>query len=128
VLPGLLVGLFRADPDEFLEDVAHLDVVHSVGREVDGGELLDDEVEQVLLGHVGDLLGEFESLDDRANVRRETVDVAVEVGRELVRIVEQAVEPAAVGGLGDGELGEVEERNAGNLRKAVADDVFAPWL
>ena len=57
VFPGFLVRLFRADPNEFLEDVAHLDVVHALRREIDGGELLDDEVEQVLLGHVGDLLG-----------------------------------------------------------------------
>ena len=35
VLAGLLVGLLRADPDEFLEDVAHLDVVHAGGREID---------------------------------------------------------------------------------------------
>ena len=38
MFPGLLVGLFRADPNEFLEDVAHLHVVHCVGRQVDGGE------------------------------------------------------------------------------------------
>ena len=33
VLPGLLVRLFCADPDEFLEDVAHLDVVHVAAGE-----------------------------------------------------------------------------------------------
>ena len=55
VFPGLLVRLLRADPDEFLEDVAHLDVVHAGGRKVDGGKTLDDKIEQVLFGHLGDL-------------------------------------------------------------------------
>ena len=90
VFPGLLVGLFRADPDEFLEDVAHLDVVHARGREVDGGERLDDEVEQVFLGHPGDLRAEIEPLHDGADVGREAVDVAVEIGRELVGVIQQA--------------------------------------
>ena len=35
VFSSFLVRLLRADPDEFLEDVAHLDVVHALRREVD---------------------------------------------------------------------------------------------
>ena len=90
VLPGLLVRLLRADPDELLEDVAHLDVVHA--RQARGRsrrERLDDLVEQVLLRHAGDLLVEREALHDLADVLREAVDVGVEVRRELVRVVEQ---------------------------------------
>ena len=34
-------------PDEFLEDVAHLDVVHDIGMEVDLGELAEDKVRAV---------------------------------------------------------------------------------
>ena len=64
MFPGFLVRLFRANPDEFLEDVAHLDVVHAVGREVDGGECFDDEVEQIFLGHLRDLHVEAEALGD----------------------------------------------------------------
>jgi hypothetical protein len=37
VLPGLLVRLFRADPDQFLEDVAHLDGCRPGEGEVDLG-------------------------------------------------------------------------------------------
>ena len=47
VLSGLFVRLLRADSDEFLENVAHLRVVHPLRREIDGGECLDDEIEQV---------------------------------------------------------------------------------
>ena len=61
--------------------------------------------------------GELEPLDDGTDVGREAVDVAVEIRRELVGVVEQAVEAALLGGLGDGEFGEVEERDAGDLRK-----------
>ena len=53
------------------------------------GKRFDDEVEQVFLGHPGDLLVEFEPLHDGADVGREAVDVAVEVRRELVRVVQQ---------------------------------------
>ena len=87
VVPGLLVRLLSADPDQLLEDVAHLHVVHAIRGEVDGGERLDDLVEQVLLGHARDLRVEGEPLHDLADVGREAVDVAVEVGRELVRVV-----------------------------------------
>ena len=118
VLPGLLVRLLRADPDEFLEDVAHLDVVHAVGREIDRGERLDDLVEQVLLGHPRDLLVEGEPLHDGADVGREAVDVAVEVGRELVGVVEQ---------LRQVELRQVVERPPGDLLQQAADDASPAW-
>ena len=91
MLAGLLVRLLGADPDEFLEDVAHLDVV-DVAREersIRIAEGLDDLVEQVLLRHARDLLIEREALHDLADVLREPVDVGVEVRRELVRVVEQ---------------------------------------
>jgi hypothetical protein len=52
VLPGLLVGLFRADPDQFLEDIAHLHVVHRVGDRSMAANF-DHQEEQVLLRHVG---------------------------------------------------------------------------
>ena len=74
VLPGLLVRLLRADPDQLLEDVAHLDVVHARrARGRSAAERLDDLVEQVLLGHAGDLLVEREPLHDGAHVRREAL-------------------------------------------------------
>ena len=63
-------------------------------------ERLDDLVEQILLGHARDLLVEGEPLHDVADVLREAVDVAVEIRRELVRVVEK---------LGEIELGEVVE-------------------
>lgn len=74
---GFLIGLLCADPDEFLEDIAHLDVVHAIRRKVDGGELLDDEVEQVFLSHLRNLRIEAEPFHNGAHVGREAVDVAV---------------------------------------------------
>ena len=55
------------------------------------------------------------------------VDVAVEIRRELVGVVEQAVESAALAGLAMRELRQIVELNTGDLREAVADDVLAPW-
>ena len=53
------------------------------------------------------------ALHDGVEIGREAVDVAVEIRRKLVRVVEQAVEPAALRRLGHGESGEVEERDTG---------------
>ncbi len=95
VFARFLVRLLRADPDQLLEDIAHLHVV-DVGRgEVDLRESLDDFVEKILLRHLRDLLVEAEALDDGADVRRESVDVTVEIRRELVRVVEQLLEDRA---------------------------------
>jgi hypothetical protein len=53
------------------------------------------------------------ALHDGVDIGREAVDVAVEIRRKLVRVVEQAVEPTALRRLGHGESGEVEERDTG---------------
>ena len=90
VFPGLFVRLFRPNPDEFLEDIAHLDGVHAGGREVNGGEPIDHEVEKVFLGHPGDLRAEIEPLHDGPDIGGKAVDVAVEVGGKLVGVVQQA--------------------------------------
>lgn len=82
MLAGLFVRLLGADPDQLLEHVAHLHVVHVAGGQIELRERLDDLVEQVLLGHARDLLIEREPLHDAADVRRELADVPVEVGRE----------------------------------------------
>jgi len=115
VFSGLFIGLLGADSDEFLEDVAHLAVVHALRGEIDLGESLDHLVDESLLRHLCDLLVEGEPLHDGADIRREGVDVAIEVGRELVGIVEQLCQV---------ELGQIVERAADDLLELVADDVL----
>jgi len=95
VLPSFFVGLFRADPDQLFEHITHL---HGrlVGRQarkaqVEGGELLDHLKQQVLLGHLADLLTKLEVIKDGADVGRVAVDVAVEIGREVAGVVQQRV-------------------------------------
>ena len=85
----LFVRLFCTDPNEFLKDVAHVYVVHSRGREVDGSEPLDDQIEKVFLSHSGDLRTKVEPLHNRSDIGRKAVDVAVQVRRELVGVVQQ---------------------------------------
>ena len=98
VLPGLLVRLLGADADELLEHVPHRHVVDALRREVDVRELLDDLVEQVPLVHARDVLVEPEALHDLEDVVREVPNVAAEVLRDVVRVVEQPreVEPRGV--------------------------------
>lgn len=127
VFSRFLIGLFRADPDEFLEDIPHLHGIHTVRREinlrVDKG--LDDKIEQILLGHIGDLFAELEPLHNGADVGRKPVDVAVEIRREVVRIVEEAIEPAAFFRFRHRELGQVVEGYFGDVGQPVPDDIFA---
>ena len=68
VLAGRLVGEFGELADQLLEDEAHLGVVDDVGVEIDVGELLRDQIEQVRLGEPVDLDGEVEALEDVADV------------------------------------------------------------
>ena len=89
MLAGLFVRLLRADPDKLLEDVSHLDVIHVLGGEIYRSECLHDFVEKVFLRHLGDLLVKGEALHDRPNIGREAINVGVEVGRKLVRVIEQ---------------------------------------
>lgn len=88
----LFVGLLRADADELFEDVTHLHVIDLSGGEIDLRKGFDDFVEKILLRHPGDLLVEPKAFHNAAHVRRELVDVTVEIWRELVRIVEQLLE------------------------------------
>lgn len=113
VLPGFLVGLLRADPDQFFEDVAHLHIVDPLRGEVDPFKGFDDLKEQILPRHDRNLLIELEALHDLPHVGGEGVHVGVKVGRELVGVVEQAreVEPR-----------EVVERPAGHLTEQAVDD------
>ena len=112
----LLVRLLGADADELLEHVPHLHVVDAFGREVDVRELLDDLVEEVPLVHARDLLVEPEALHDLEDVVREVPDVAAEVLRDVVWVVEQPreVEPRGV-----------VERPPGGALELLATDVRA---
>ena len=117
VLSRLLVRLLGADPDQLLEDVAHLDVVDAVWRQVHSGEPLDDLEQQVLLVHACDLLAEGATLHDLAHVGGEVADVGAEVLCQVVRVVEQPLEV---------EPGRVVERPARRLLKEALAHVLVP--
>jgi len=89
VLPGFFVGLFRADPDQFLERITHLYLIDPLWREVDFGESLDHLEQDVFFRYMGDILAELELLHDGAHVGGEGMDVAVQVGRGVVGVGEQ---------------------------------------
>ena len=83
VFTGFLVVLLVEAADEFLEDRAHGVVVEpgqfarGAGTEVDVlvEELLDELAEAVGFGELGDLVSEFEVLEDFLHVRREPIQV-----------------------------------------------------
>ena len=67
MLSRRFVRQFREAPDEFLKDEAHLGIVDLVRVEIDLGEPLGDEVEQLVLGQPVDLGDEIEPLENVAN-------------------------------------------------------------
>ncbi len=100
VLAGFFVVLLVEAPHQLLEDRAHRVVVEPrmldggvaihdrLGAEVDRGgeELLDQRAERVGLGEARDLVPELELLEDVLDVRREAVEVGLEVGLELLLV------------------------------------------
>ena len=89
VLADGFVGKLGEFADEFLEHQAHLHVVDLVRVQLDAGELLSDLIQQLGLVQALDRGGEIEVLEDRAHVRSEALDVAVEVGADVVLIAHE---------------------------------------
>ena len=92
VVPGLLVGLLVEAHDQMLEQVAHLQVVDTVRVQVDIGYRLDDGIQKVIVVELLDLIGELEALEDRADILGETFDVDVQIGRDVLLVVQEPPE------------------------------------
>jgi hypothetical protein len=92
----LLIGLFSADPNQFLKDIAHLHGIDVLRREVYGSESFDNEVEQILFCHPRDLHAKIETLHNRANIGGKSVDVVTETCCDLSCpcVVENPIQPA----------------------------------
>ena len=120
VFPGFFIGLFGPDPDQFFENVAHLDIVDCFRREIDlrGAEGIDDLIEQPLLRHPRDFLIELEPVHDVPDVLREAVDVTVEILRHL----EIGIRP--VDGARESQLREIVEGSTGDRSQFVLDHRF----
>ena len=98
VLPRLLVVVLIETPDQLLEDRSHTVVVqalmphravgvhHGIRAQIDGGrgELLDHGAQCVGFGEARELVAELEVVEDVLDVRREAVQVILEVGFELL--------------------------------------------
>ena len=86
VLACFLVVLLVELADQLLEDRAHRVVVDAGRREVDLGveELVDQRADRVGLRERRELVAELEVVEDVLDVRREAVEVVLEVGQELL--------------------------------------------
>ena len=106
VFAGVLVHRFVELADQFLEDVAHLQVRHLVRVQVDVLEPLRDQEQQARIFELGDGVVEVEPLDDLPHVVGERVDVVLQVGGEVLGIAAERLEGVRRG---------VVEREAGRL-------------
>ena len=89
VIPGFFVGLLVEAHHQMLEQVAHLEVVDSVGVKIDIGHRLHDREKAVAGVELLDLIGELETLEDAARGRGKAVDVRDQVRRDVLGIAEQ---------------------------------------
>ncbi len=91
VLAGVLVEGLIELADQFLEDVAHLNVGDLVRVQVYGAEALHHLEEQARLIELGDGVVEVELFEDFTHVGAEAGDVVAQVGGEVGRVGEQAL-------------------------------------
>ena len=100
MLPGVLVVRLREPADDFLKDVPHLKVGNHVRVQIclGGGKFLDDNIEDALIGHGGDLTIKLEVLKDIPDVLGEAIQVIPEVCFNIVGVIQQPLkgEPAGV--------------------------------
>ena len=76
--------------DELLEDVAHLQVRHRIGMQVDGAELAEHEIEQVGLVESLDLRVDLEPFEeDLADGLGEARDVVVQVNSRIAELTKR---------------------------------------
>ncbi len=92
VVAGGFVGLLGEFADELFKDGAHVGVGDAVGVEIDGGEFFGDEVEEVGFLEAVDLGGEFEAVEDVGDVGREGVQVAEEIGGDVVGVARDGLQ------------------------------------
>jgi len=126
VLAGLFVVLLVEAADQLLEDRAHAVVVETgllhraiavqdrFGAQVDvrREQLLDQRVQRIRLRQPRDLVAELELLEDVLHVRREAVQVSLEVRPELLLARPGTQVP-------ERELRRVVERLAGRLPQGL---------
>ena len=86
VLACLLVVVLVELADQFLEDRAHRVVVDAGRRKVDVGveKLVDQRADRIGLGEGGELVAEFEIVENVLDVRREAIEVILEIGEQLL--------------------------------------------
>ena len=91
MLPGVLIMRLREPADNLLEDIAHLQIGNYIRVQVGlgGGKLFDDDVEDTLVGHGGDLAVKLELFQDVLDILRKAVQVITKVSLDIVRVVQQ---------------------------------------
>ena len=99
VLSGVLVVRLRESSDNLLKDVAHLQVGDHIRVQVGlgSGELLDDDVEDTLVGHSCDLAVKLELFQNVLDILRETVQIVPEVGLDVIRVIQQPLKGELTG-------------------------------
>ena len=91
MLAGGLVVLLAEAANEFFENVAHLDVVHPIGVQINLLELFEKIIEEVGGLQAGHLAAEIEFFDNIAHFITEAVEVVDKVLLYVCGSIQQAL-------------------------------------
>ena len=98
VLASGFVALLGKSADEFLKDVAHLQIRDAVGMQIGLGKPADDEIEQIVAVEAGDLFGQLEAVDENfTRIAGKSIDKVVQVRRDVLWVVEQVFKGEGTG-------------------------------
>src|SRR5690606_1251141 len=97
VLPCGLIRGFRKLSDELFECLTHHPVRHPIRMQVDGRELLNEQIKQVLVVQLDHTVDELEMFEDVARVLREIPDVGNQVLANVCGIAEKHRNSEAAG-------------------------------
>ena len=83
------LGIFRELTDEFLENVAHADVINGDRVQIEFRERLHHGQKTIVLVHLVDLLIKVQAADDVLDICREALDVCLKVSGQVVGVIDQ---------------------------------------
>ena len=89
MLTGRLIGGLIKGADEVFVQVTHLGVGHLLRMQVDTDKALNYEVEDTLLRHSVNLLGELKTFED-IQIGREAINIMLQICLETGRITQQS--------------------------------------
>ncbi len=91
MLSGFLIGLLRADANQFFKYQPHLHIVHSLGAQIELviHKFFDYQIEQIGILQAGDLFGKRKVFYNFLYIGREIIDVGLQIDSDVICVIQQ---------------------------------------